>query len=468
MMPVGASIEALEGRICLSSSVATGMVPWLNARQVSGPPIGDTNDQISEAQAVSSLTNDQTVSGTLASATDVNLYAFSVSSNQRIAFDVNHPAGSTLDGYLRVFDATGKELASNDSGSAPSEGAGGVDPYLQVTFPSAGTYYVGISGSGNKAYNATDGTGDTSGNVGASGAYTLTLAGVGGSGFTGLTATATRTTDGSTSTVNIRRFNSAGQISTQAIDPTLRTWVLIHGYKGNPTTNGTVALAQTIAAKYPSDQVLTVDWSQAAADPTYSGAEQWLVPVASAVQKELNAHGINGQSVNFVGYSFGSTIAGEAAKGFSGGVNTILAIDPPIDAPGGYNPETSLNFAAVSNRAWAFHDDVPAGTDPTHVDDPITPTTADEAINVSGTNHGSIIALVNNLLRGNGGAGASQRFTLDRLLAGTPGPWQLNAFDAQGNQVPGGYEADLGTTSGGTIPTTLFYLDVNSGAPVTE
>lgn len=53
---------------------------------------------------------------------------------------------SELDGYLRLFDASGVELAANDNFN-------GLDSKIQFFVPAAGQYYIGVSGFPNIAYN---------------------------------------------------------------------------------------------------------------------------------------------------------------------------------------------------------------------------------------------------------------------------------------------------------------------------
>ena len=69
--------------------------------------------------------------------------------------------GNPLDSGLRVFDASGHQIALNDN-------AGGLDPALTFTAPAAGPYYVGISSAANFGYdplqNASGAGGHSSGN----------------------------------------------------------------------------------------------------------------------------------------------------------------------------------------------------------------------------------------------------------------------------------------------------------------
>jgi len=130
-------------------------------------PTGDFDDQILEATPIS-LGN--AVAGQeLNPGNDVDMYSLTVEPGATLVFDINRPAGSTLDSYLRLFNAAGQELASNNNGPTPGEAASN-DPYLKYTSTAGGTYYVGVSSSSNTAYNAVTGLGDRTGGVGA---YTL-------------------------------------------------------------------------------------------------------------------------------------------------------------------------------------------------------------------------------------------------------------------------------------------------------
>lgn len=60
-------------------------------------------------------------------------------------------SGSGFDGYVRVFDAHGDDLARHDDG-----GSSGVDPLLQTYLLAPGTYAVGVSHALNPAYFAVD------------------------------------------------------------------------------------------------------------------------------------------------------------------------------------------------------------------------------------------------------------------------------------------------------------------------
>ena len=104
----------------------------------------DTNDQISEA---TSIIIGSTTSGSILTSTDVNVYKYTVVAGQRVSFNINTSAGSTFDSYLRIFNSSGVLLASNDNGVAAGESAA-LSSYIEYTFVTGGTYYVGVSARG--------------------------------------------------------------------------------------------------------------------------------------------------------------------------------------------------------------------------------------------------------------------------------------------------------------------------------
>lgn len=136
----------------------------------------ELNDTLTTA-VVASLTGDSaviTVAGNIGDnvslsdpTADVDLVRVDLSRGATVAAQVNALSlGSPLDSYLRVFDSAGNQLAFNDNRF------GTTDSGLNFTAPVDGSYYFGVSGSGNSAYRpAVPGTG-----VGASsGNYQLVL-----------------------------------------------------------------------------------------------------------------------------------------------------------------------------------------------------------------------------------------------------------------------------------------------------
>src|SRR5262249_405873 len=84
--------------------------------------------------------------GLLNSANPGALFAVTLNAGDQVTADVNaQRQGSLLDAALRLFDGNGVELASNDNSN-------GLDPLLSSSVTASGTYYVGVSSSGNLSY----------------------------------------------------------------------------------------------------------------------------------------------------------------------------------------------------------------------------------------------------------------------------------------------------------------------------
>ena len=86
--------------------------------------------------------------GRIAAADDFTLYAVSLGAGDVVSAAVSaQSTGSGLQSVLRVFDATGHQIALDDQ-----EGG---DPRLTFQVPAAGEYLVGVSSAGDDAYDPT-------------------------------------------------------------------------------------------------------------------------------------------------------------------------------------------------------------------------------------------------------------------------------------------------------------------------
>ena len=278
--------------------------------------------------------------------------------------------------------------------------------------------------------------------------------------------------------------------TTALIDPNLRTWILIHGRTDSstaPWVSGTTGLAAAIAGIYPNDQILLLDWTDAAADtdfPSFS-AEDWIKPVAAWAAGRLVEYGFAGSDLNLIGHSWGGSMTAEIAelipyiRGHTVNfVNSIVALDPARDGTGSFNPDDptadngtpEIDFARNSRFSWAFHS--------SELGSGVTPPTAHEAFGVNTGGgpidahdwaHDVFIDMVKNANQ------VSQRFTLARLLdqstgSRTLGPWDPDRYSVAFGIDPlvGGYEGVLTTTVGGQTPYSLTYYDKTTGLQVTE
>ncbi|MDP7016121.1 MAG: pre-peptidase C-terminal domain-containing protein [Pirellulaceae bacterium] len=109
-------------------------------------------------------------------AADVDLLQLDLNQGDVVTFDVDAATiGSGLDARLRLFDASGVELATNDTDGVTS------DAFLNFTAPATGRYILGVSDGQNDAYSPMtqqSGTGLTTG------AYDITIV---INGFAGVT-----------------------------------------------------------------------------------------------------------------------------------------------------------------------------------------------------------------------------------------------------------------------------------------
>ena len=64
--------------------------------------------------------------------------AFTVTAGQRVFLDVDTPLSGGFDPFMRLFDATGAQLAANNDGPTPDEPAS-KEPFIAFTFATAGT-----------------------------------------------------------------------------------------------------------------------------------------------------------------------------------------------------------------------------------------------------------------------------------------------------------------------------------------
>ena len=135
----------------------------------------DPDDAIAEATSLGVITTSpSTTSASITPDIDVDMYSFTVAAGQVVSFDIdttqNGPGG--LGSYIRLFNVAGTQLAFNNDAAAPGETVG-FDAYLQYTFATAGTYYLGVSNLNNILYNPVNGNGDTAGGFNSIGAYQL-------------------------------------------------------------------------------------------------------------------------------------------------------------------------------------------------------------------------------------------------------------------------------------------------------
>ena len=125
-------------------------------------------DELTDAQSIalsvsSPVSVSETIGDGLHGSKDVDLFAFSLQTGQSVTVDIDTPGGS-LDSYVRLFDDTGTEVASNND-----EDGYGTDSLVTYTAPTGGTFYAGVSGNPNGSYDPQSGG---SGSAASTGDYT--------------------------------------------------------------------------------------------------------------------------------------------------------------------------------------------------------------------------------------------------------------------------------------------------------
>ncbi len=135
------------------------------------PPPTDTDDQLAEATTVWTIPS--TFNGEITPETDVDMVRFTAFPGANVGLDLDRLSGD-LDGYLRIFDDAGNELAFNDDAYAPDGDSGpDTDAFIEFTCGDSFWYYVGISAAGNTDYDPVTGEGDAPG--GSTGQYALSI-----------------------------------------------------------------------------------------------------------------------------------------------------------------------------------------------------------------------------------------------------------------------------------------------------
>jgi pimeloyl-ACP methyl ester carboxylesterase len=334
--------------------------------------------------------------------------------------------------------------------------AGGTaDLSRSVTVPAAtakGVYYVGVRIVASDA--------DAANNTAAETTTTAVY-------LTSLTGTVKYGT--STKSVAIRPYLGGG---TPIFDDR-PTWIVIHGRNSSPSVSYLAGLSAAIDGFSASDQVLVLDWSAAAASGWIGGAgENYIIPVGSWMAGKLSSYGLTPDELNLVGHSWGAYIAAEtaervpAAVGATPQVNSIIALDPAADYPGGsYNPTSAgqVNFARNSRISWALY--ASGGT----YGSATTAATAHESIVVKGSDHTKLVSVFTDVVRMNydgrqnigNTSSIVANLNLQRLLSPTLNTaWALNRYNSSGSKTSAPFESVIDAASGGTALKTFRYVAV--------
>jgi hypothetical protein len=177
-------VAALAGKVATGGLLnvagalaAIGATPPTEPPPTEPPPAAgpyESNDSIGSAAPLSMTGGTSIVSATIGDgsygAADVDFFTVTLAAGSTLTVDIDARSLATpspLDSFIRVINASGTQIASND------DSGGSLDSYVSLTVPTAGTYAIGVSAYGNSSYNpavAGSGTAGTS-----TGGYQLRL-----------------------------------------------------------------------------------------------------------------------------------------------------------------------------------------------------------------------------------------------------------------------------------------------------
>jgi pimeloyl-ACP methyl ester carboxylesterase len=140
-----------------------------------------------------------------------------------------------------------------------------------------------------------------------------------------------------------------------AISADRRTWVIVHGWQSSPSAFSSLASAIRQNPRYAGDQIVGVDWSQAAASSNPFSVEAQIQSVGVDAAQQINTLGVPGANLNLIGHSFGAYVAAEIAERVATVVRSLTALDPGVDLPGGYDAAGSCDFSRNVTRSVAYH-----------------------------------------------------------------------------------------------------------------
>lgn len=241
--------------------------------------------------------------------------------------------------------------------------------------------------------------------------------------------------------------------------PDVRTWVLAHGWLGSPSSLENIAEAIRDNPNYENDQVLAIDWSDAASDLNPVNVENAIPDAGEFTAQALIDAGFDGSNVNFIGHSFGAYVAAVAVDAMPAQVQSMAALDPGQNLPGGFD-SGDLEFSHHSRFSWAYH-----ASD--QYSSRSAPTTADEAffIQIPGselTKHNQVVDFFASVI--NHEASMPQALQIARLLDPTLAPplWAADRIDSSGAFAEGDYEGAFLTTDARDHPIGMTFASTKT------
>ncbi len=215
--------------------------------------------------------------------------------------------------------------------------------------------------------------------------------------------------------------------SSQPINKKKETWVLIHGWFAPGRAIALSKLAGAVDKNSKTDQVLLLDWSDAASTANVFDAASRAPAVAQWAADKLKSWGFASSRINIIGHSLGALVGDMLASKLSGGVNRMAMLDPATDIPGTFF--SGVNFAAHSQYSLGF-----VGS---NYATPAAAATADESFEVnvgpkdSIVTHSNVVDLFASIVTGSVKKKPDpigKLFRLDSLKPGAARPFKKDAF----------------------------------------
>ncbi|GMV26378.1 MAG: hypothetical protein AMXMBFR58_24090 [Phycisphaerae bacterium] len=166
------------------------------------------NDSVQNATPTA-IAKDQSVKGDIGQdgsvvigTSDIDVYVFTPTQTGSVIIRTGSPDGDGVDTVVRVFNAAGQELASNDDITS-----GTLDSGLAILLQAGQTYYIGVCASSATAFSYNVLTGEGAG-AGTTGAYILSIQA--GTIFTADPTGLLGASAGATGSINVTALNSLG------------------------------------------------------------------------------------------------------------------------------------------------------------------------------------------------------------------------------------------------------------------
>jgi|GEM_PF-6278868 len=135
-------------------------------------------------------------------------------------------------------------------------------------------------------------------------------------------------------------LNSLGEI-----DPTQKTFVIVHGYMSSGDGKWVITMGLILKAQNPDANIMLVDWRELADNPLYPLPANSSINVGDNLAQTLYDLGVNFENTTIIGHSLGAQVAanvGEYAQTYyNQKLDEIIGLDPA---------RPKFNYSSVDDR----------------------------------------------------------------------------------------------------------------------